>query len=129
MLADLSLEKRSEKQAIVRLFLRDVPEPNVDPVGQLCLLPQQIQALGKPGRIMEDPPQENAALLIREAGLSGVRLRGARVGAIEPNALINLGGASAEDVWLVFQMIRDRVKIHSGHQLQTSIRRIGRGRE
>ena len=127
--ATLPVEKRSEKQPLIRLYLREAALPDADLEGQLRLLPEQIQALGMPGRIMEDPPDESAALLIREAGLSGVRLRGARIGSLESNALVNLGGASAQDIWLVFQMIRDRVKMQSGHQLHTSVRRIGRGME
>ena len=105
----------------------DVRHIEVDPKGQLALLPEQIQALGRPGRIMSDPDEESAALLIEDTGLSGVRLRGARIGTRERNSLINLGGASAEDIWLVFQMIRDRVKLQTGHVLEVSIRRIGRG--
>jgi UDP-N-acetylmuramate dehydrogenase len=125
--AELPVEKRSEKQPLIRFLLREQPLPEVDPKGQLALLPEQIQALGRPGRIMSDPDEESAALLIEDTGLSGVRLRGARIGTRERNSLINLGGASAEDIWLVFQMIRDRVKLQTGHVLEVSIRRIGRG--
>jgi UDP-N-acetylmuramate dehydrogenase len=78
-----------------------------------------------PGRVLEDPKNDDAAMLIREAGLCGVRLRGARIGQIESNAVVNLGGSSAKDLWLLLQMIRDRVKLHSGVQLQPALRRIG----
>ena len=80
-----------------------------------------------PGRIMKDTEEDSASQLIQETGLSGVRLRGARIGTRECNSLLNLGGASAEDIWLVFQMIRDRVKLQTGQVLEVSIRRIGRG--
>lgn len=125
--AELLPEKRSEKQPCIRFLLRAQPAPVEDPVGQLKLLPEQIRALGRPGRIMHDTEEESAAQLIAEAGLSGVRLRGARIGVRESNALINLGGASADDVWLVVQMIRDRVKLQTGHVLEAAVRRIGRG--
>ena len=128
-LAEMAPEKCSEKQPLVRLTLNAQGLPLEEPEGQLRLLPAQIRALGLPGRIVEDPADEDASLLIREAGLCGVRLRGARIGRIESNAMVNLGGSSAKDLWLLLLMIRDRVKLHSGIQLQPSLRRMGQGRD
>jgi len=127
--AEMAPEKCSEKQLLLRLSLRSHPESTEEPVGQLSLLPEQIHALGLPGRIVEDPKDEDAALLIREAGLCGVRLRGARIGCVESNAMVNLGDSSAKDLWLLLLMIRDRVKLHSGIQLQPSLRRLGQGQD
>jgi UDP-N-acetylmuramate dehydrogenase len=79
--------------------------------------------------VVEDPANDNASLLIREAGLCGVRLRGARIGLLESNTMVNMGGSSAKDLWLLLQMIRDRVKLHSGVQLQPALRRMGQGSE
>jgi len=121
-------EKHSEKQPLLRLGLLRTPRPVEEAQGQLRLLPEQIQALGMPGRIVDDPPNEDAALLIREAGLCGVRLRGARIGHIESNAMINLGESTESDLWLLIQMIRDRVRLHSGIRLQPSLRRLGSGK-
>jgi UDP-N-acetylmuramate dehydrogenase len=118
-------EKRKDKQLLIRLRLKGKPSPQTETEGQLRLLPEQIRALGMPGRVLEDPKNDNAAMLIREAGLCGVRLRGARIGQIESNAVVNLGGSSAKDLWLLLQMIRDRVKVHSGVHLQPAIRRVG----
>ena len=123
--ATVAPEKHSEKQPLLRLGLRREPRPVEEEQGQLRLLPEQIQALGMPGRIVEDPPNEDAALLIREAGLCGVRLRGARIGQFESNAMINLGDSTESDLWLLIQMIRDRVRLHSGVRLQPSLRRLG----
>jgi UDP-N-acetylmuramate dehydrogenase len=126
-LAQLAPENHADKQLLVRLTLHAKAEPLEEPEGQLRLLPRQIRAMGLPGRIVDDPLDEDAALLIREAGLCGVRLRGARIGRYESNAMVNLGESSAKDIWLLLQMIRDRVKLHSGIQLQPSLRRIGQG--
>jgi UDP-N-acetylmuramate dehydrogenase len=125
--ANLAPEKCAEKQLLLRLLLLDQPTPQTEKQGQLRLLPEQIRSMGMPGRIVEDPVNDNAALLIREAGLCGVRLRGARIGQTESNAMVNVGGSSAKDLWLLLQMIRDRVKLHSGIQLQPALRRMGRG--
>jgi UDP-N-acetylenolpyruvoylglucosamine reductase len=122
---ELVPEKRRDKQLLIRLRLKEEPSPQTETEGQLRLLPEQIRALGMPGRVLEDPKNDDAAMLIREAGLCGVRLRGARIGQIESNAVVNLGGSSAKDLWLLLQMIRDRVKLHSGVQLQPALRRIG----
>ena len=125
--AELPPDKCSDKQPLIRLLLRNERQPVEEPEGQLRLLPDRIRALGLPGRIMQDPDKEDAGLLMLEAGLSGVRLRGVRIGTVERNTLINLGGASESDIWLLIQMIRDRVKAKSGHQLTPSIKRFGRG--
>ncbi len=81
---------------------------------------------GLPGRIFADPPRGTAAGAIAGAGLCGVRLRHARIGRIEPNNIINLGGATARDLGLLMQLVRDRVKQVSGVEIKPLGRAIGR---
>lgn len=81
---------------------------------------------GLPGRIFADPKRSSAAQVVSEAGLCGVRLRQARIGAREPNNIINLGGATARDVTLLVQLVRDRVKLVSGVEIKPLDRPMGR---
>ena len=41
------------------------------------------------------------------------------------NFLINLGGATAADIETLGEMVRERVKAHSGVELEWEIKRIG----
>jgi UDP-N-acetylmuramate dehydrogenase len=82
---------------------------------------------GRPGQALLDPPRGQAAELVQDAGLCGVRLRGARIGTFDANCLSNLGGATARDVFLLLSMMRDRVKAQCGLTLDTALKAQGRG--
>jgi len=81
---------------------------------------------GLPGQLMQDSGRQPAAELITQADLCGVRLRGARIGTVEPNSIINLGGATARDILLLMKMVEDRVQIQSGWCLKPTLRPQGR---
>jgi len=55
-----------------------------------------------------------------------VRLRGARIGTVEPNSIINLGGGTARDILLLMKMVEDRVQIQSGSCLKPTLCPQGR---
>ncbi|MCB9761952.1 MAG: hypothetical protein H6739_19160 [Alphaproteobacteria bacterium] len=84
---------------------------------------------GLPGQLMKDPGHgDTAAELMADAGLCGVRLRAARLGVKEPNAVINLGGAKPADIKLLATLARDRVKQLLGVELELAIHPVGRAR-
>ncbi len=83
---------------------------------------------GLPGQLMRDGARPMAAKLIQKADLAGVRLRGARIGTVEPNSIINLGGATARDILLLMKMVEDRVQIRSGSSLKPILRPQGRNK-
>jgi UDP-N-acetylenolpyruvoylglucosamine reductase len=76
---------------------------------------------------MVDPPKGSAEDMVYDAGLTGVRLHGVRIGRREPNSLVNLGGSSARDVTLLLHMIRDRIKLQTGEELGSTLKPLGRG--
>jgi UDP-N-acetylmuramate--alanine ligase len=82
---------------------------------------------GLPGRIFADLKRLPAGEIVSDAGLCGVRLRQARIGHKEPNNIINLGGATARDLSLLVQLVRDRVKRVSGVEIKTLHNPIGHG--
>jgi UDP-N-acetylmuramate dehydrogenase len=79
-------------------------------------------------RIFFDPEGQRAADLIREAGLAGIRLRGARVSEKHPNVVINEGEATARDVLALIDYLRRKVENRSGVKLKELIRVVGRDR-
>ena len=79
-------------------------------------------------RIFLDPEGQRAADLIREAGLAGVRLRGARVSEERPNVVINEGEASARDVLALVDYLKRKVQDQSGVKLEELLRVLGRDR-
>jgi UDP-N-acetylmuramate dehydrogenase len=62
---------------------------------------------------------------VDEAGCRGLTVGGAQVSPLHSNFLINLGGASAADIEALGETVRERVKAHSGVELEWEIKRIG----
>ncbi|MEE2830525.1 MAG: hypothetical protein VX498_15155 [Myxococcota bacterium] len=79
-------------------------------------------------RLFADPEGRRAEDLVRDAGLSGVRLRGARVSEDRPNFVINEGGATARDVLALIDYLKRKVERQTGVKLTESIQVIGRDR-
>src|SRR6185437_11863309 len=55
----------------------------------------------------------------------GLTIGGAQVSELHSNFLINLGGASANDLETLGESVRERVKTHSGVDLEWEIKRVG----
>ena len=77
------------------------------------------------GSIFKNPPHEIAGRLIEAAGLKGWRQGQAAVSNKHANFIINLGGATANDVAQLIHTIRDRVSQHSGILLESEIQLVG----
>jgi UDP-N-acetylmuramate dehydrogenase len=63
--------------------------------------------------------------LIDAAGCRGLRVGGAQVSEMHCNFLINTGAASARDIEMLGETVRERVKERCGIELQWEIKRIG----
>ena len=81
------------------------------------------------GSTFKNPPGHSAWKLIDAAGCRGLRIGGAQVSDMHCNFLINTGDASAHDIETLGETVRQRVKAHSGIELQWEIKRIGQGGE
>jgi len=77
------------------------------------------------GSTFKNPPGHSSWKLIDAAGLRGFRVGGAQVSEMHCNFLINTGDASAHDIETLGETVRERVKAHSGIELQWEIKRIG----
>jgi len=77
------------------------------------------------GSTFKNPPGQSAWKLVDEAGCRGLTVGGAQVSTLHSNFLINLGNATAADIETLGETVRERVKAHSGVDLEWEIKRIG----
>ncbi|MEN0065550.1 MAG: hypothetical protein AAGA48_25640 [Myxococcota bacterium] len=78
-----------------------------------------------PGAWFGAPQSDGLRELIRSARLPMVRLRRAAIPRETPEMVVNLGGATAEDVQLLVRSMVDRVKVVRGEVLAPRVRWIG----
>ena len=77
------------------------------------------------GSTFKNPPCHSAWKLVDDAGCRGLTVGGAQVSELHSNFLINLGGATAADIEILGETVRERVKAHSGVELEWEIKRVG----
>jgi UDP-N-acetylmuramate dehydrogenase len=106
----------SEPPATVRARLLDVQKHRraTQPIEQRSL-----------GSTFKNPPGDSAGRLIDACGLKGLRIGGAQISPKHANFIVNLGGASADDVLALMAEMRDRVQVRFGIELEPEIRVIG----
>lgn len=77
------------------------------------------------GSIFKNPPGDYAGRLIEAAGLKGFTSGRAQVSPVHANFVVNLGGATAADVWAVAEHVRHQVKKKFDVDLEWEVRQIG----
>jgi UDP-N-acetylmuramate dehydrogenase len=78
------------------------------------------------GSTFKNPPGHRAWQLIDASGCRGLRLGAAMVSEKHCNFLINTGGATAAEIEWLGELVRRRVREHSGVELEWEVVRIGR---
>jgi len=77
------------------------------------------------GSTFKNPPGHSAWKLVDDAGCRGLTIGGAQVSELHSNFLINLGGATAADIENLGETVREKVKAHSGVEMEWEIKRVG----
>jgi UDP-N-acetylmuramate dehydrogenase len=77
------------------------------------------------GSTFKNPSGYKAWQLIDAAGCRGLKVGGAQVSEMHCNFLINLGDARADDIEVLGETVRKRVKESAGIDLEWEIKRIG----
>ncbi len=77
------------------------------------------------GSVFKNPPGDSAGRLIEVAGLKGTRIGNAEIASRHANYIINLGGASSDDVLRLIDLARERVLALSGIELELEIQIVG----
>jgi UDP-N-acetylmuramate dehydrogenase len=78
--------------------------------------------------VFENAGKVLAVECIEDAGFNGVRVGGARISRNNANCIVNEGKARVNDVLVLMEMIKDRVKQGQGVQLEPGITFIGEKR-
>ncbi|MBV5263268.1 UDP-N-acetylmuramate dehydrogenase [Pinisolibacter aquiterrae] len=78
------------------------------------------------GSTFKNPPGHSAWKLVDAAGCRGLAIGGAHVSQMHCNFLINEGEATAHDIELLGETVRNRVLASSGVRLEWEIKRLGR---
>ncbi|MGQ9547551.1 MAG: UDP-N-acetylmuramate dehydrogenase [Roseiflexus sp.] len=73
------------------------------------------------GSVFKNPPGDSAGRLIEAAGLKGTRIGNAEIASRHANYIVNLGGASSDDVLRLINLARERVLAFSGIELELEI--------
>lgn len=77
------------------------------------------------GSTFKNPEGHSAWKLVDEAGCRGLRIGDAQVSEMHTNFLINLDAATAHDIELLGETVRNKVRDKHGLELSWEIRRIG----
>lgn len=77
------------------------------------------------GSVFKNPPGESAGALIERAGLKGHAIGGAQVSEKHANFIVNTGGATANDVRGLIELIQGQVYEAYGIELQPEVRFLG----
>ena len=77
------------------------------------------------GSTFKNPPGDSAGRLIDASGLKGMRIGNAQISPKHANFIVNLGGASADDVLALMAEMRNRVFERFGIELEPEVRVIG----
>lgn len=78
------------------------------------------------GSTFKNPPGNYAGRLIDEAGLKGHQIGGAEFSETHANFIVNTGDATAEDIYALIELARERVHEQFGVELELEVERIGR---
>ena len=89
---------------------------------------EQRQPLDMPsaGSVFKRPPGHFAGPLIIESGLQGYRVGGAQVSMKHAGFIVNVGGATAQDVLSLIAHVQAVVAEKTGIHLETEVRPVGR---
>ncbi len=77
------------------------------------------------GSVFRNPEPQKSAKLIQELGLKGYRIGGAQVSELHANFIVNLGDATARDVYQLICYVQQQVEQRYGIQLQPEVKFLG----
>ena len=77
------------------------------------------------GSMFKNPPGDYAGRLIEAAGLKGTRVGNAEISPVHANFFVNLGGASATDIYSLICLAREQVSQKFGVTLELEIELVG----
>lgn len=123
-----SLFSDSEKIVVSSLLRLKPGEPAEikEKMEELSLRRRSSQPLNMPsaGSVFKRPPGGYAAAMIDSSGLKGLRVGGAQVSEKHAGFIVNLGGATCNDVLRLIEQVREIVFKEHGIQLEMEMKHI-----
>jgi len=81
------------------------------------------------GSVFKNPKNKYAGRLIETARLKGEQIGKAQISQLHANFIVNLGGASSQDVYGLIRMVENRVLEEFGVKLEREIKLVGEFKE
>ena len=107
--AEFALD-RADRQALAAQMERTAAErKGKTPWGSSC------------GSVFKNPPGRSAGQLFEAAGMKGMRVGQAEIAQKHANYIVNLGGASSDDVLQLIELARERVRQEFGVELALEV--------
>jgi len=108
-------------------FPRVAPETAAEQIRAVLARRNATQEVRLPsaGCAFKNPPGVGAGRLIDEAGLKGARLGDAQISLRHANFIVNLGGATCDDVLSLMEHVQRRVDRQFGVPLEPELRLVG----
>ena len=108
-------------------FSKTSPEDSATRIHEVFCRRNSTQEVRLPsaGCAFKNPPDLSAGRLIDRAGLKGTRIGDAQVSSQHANFIVNLGGASCDDVLSLMEHIQRRVRQRFNISLEPEIRVLG----
>lgn len=85
----------------------------------------QLDKFPSCGSVFRNIEGVGAGRLIDKVGLKGCVAGGAKISEKHANYIVNMGGATAQDVLSLIRMVQDKVRSETGHELRPEISLIG----
>jgi UDP-N-acetylmuramate dehydrogenase len=73
------------------------------------------------GSVFKNPPGDSAGRLVEAAGLKGARAGAAEIAHMHANYIVNLGGATSDDVLRLIELARETVLRQFGVELELEV--------
>ncbi|MCX7770339.1 MAG: UDP-N-acetylmuramate dehydrogenase [Proteobacteria bacterium] len=86
---------------------------------------RQPLGLASCGSVFKNPKEGPAGKIIEELGLKGFQVGGARISDIHANFIVNTGNATAKDVLTLIELIKQKVWLKRGINLEEEVVKIG----
>jgi UDP-N-acetylmuramate dehydrogenase len=77
------------------------------------------------GWIFKNPVMNSAVRLIESCGLKGLRIGNAQISEKHANFIVNLGGASSNDVLEIIHRVEEEVHVRFGEMMELEVRLLG----
>jgi UDP-N-acetylmuramate dehydrogenase len=94
---------------------------------ELIIKRNETQPLELPnsGSMFKNPPGTYAAKLIEQVGLKGKRIGGAQISTRHANFIVNVGGAKADDIVRLLDLVRRSVYQNTGILMELEVKLVG----